>query len=52
MTGGLTDRGKWRGGTKLTNSMDIRRERNITIKAQTVRLNYHAKDGKDTSLQP
>ena len=41
--GGLTDREM---KEQVLDSMDIERERGITIKAQTVKLNYNSKDGK------
>ncbi|MEA3048769.1 MAG: GTP-binding protein LepA [Sphingomonadales bacterium] len=43
LTGGLTEREMVRG--QMLDSMDIEQERGITIKAQTVRLDYRAKDG-------
>ena len=43
MCGGLTDREM---SEQVLDSMDIERERGITIKAQTVRLTYKAKDGE------
>ena len=45
--GGLTDREM---KEQVLDTMDIERERGITIKAQTVKLNYKSKDGKEYIL--
>jgi len=45
--GGLADREM---SSQVLDSMDIERERGITIKAQTASLNYKAKDGKVYAL--
>jgi GTP-binding protein LepA len=46
-TGGLTEREM---SEQVLDSMDIERERGITIKAQTVRLDYTARDGETYEL--
>ncbi|VAW21938.1 Translation elongation factor LepA, partial [hydrothermal vent metagenome] len=42
-TGGLSEREM---SAQVLDSMDIEKERGITIKAQTVRLSYEANDGE------
>ena len=46
-TGGLTDREM---SAQVLDNMDIEKERGITIKAQTVRLDYTAKNGETYEL--
>ena len=46
-TGGLTEREM---SAQVLDNMDIEKERGITIKAQTVRLNYTADDGETYEL--
>ncbi len=45
--GGLSDREM---NSQVLDSMDIERERGITIKAQSVTLDYHARDGETYQL--
>src|SRR3712207_2342872 len=48
VTGGLSEREMTRG--QVLDNMEIEQERGITIKAQTVRLDYRARDGESYVL--
>src|SRR6202162_3896108 len=48
-TGALTSR-EISGQEQVLDSMDLERERGITIKAKRIRLHYHAKDGNNSPL--
>src|SRR6058998_1943050 len=48
MTGGLSEREMTHG--QILDSMDLERERGITIKAKSIRLHYKAKDGNTYRL--
>ena len=48
-TGGMTDR-EMTGQSQVLDNMDIEKERGITIKAQSVRLNWKAADGETYTL--
>jgi len=45
LCGGMSDR-EMAGQTQVLDNMEIEKERGITIKAQTVRLDYRGKDGE------
>ena len=49
LTGGLSER-EMEGREQVLDSMDIERERGITIKAQTAALQYKARDGRIYNL--